>query len=271
MPRAIRRAGERFAGALDEVTERNRRRAGGFTARGTARRSPSCRGTHRRTARRRARPPASPRCATAATALEPGHPVRRAVREAQAAADARDQLVLVDGEEPGTRATTVAAARPSQPRSPLSAAVEGRRPGDHLPSGSKAARTRCGEPRVRQRRPETVETGRARLAEQPTAGAGRRHPRCVRAPLRRRRRRGRCRPRPRPASGRRPRRAPGPAPAAPTDAPRSGRGGHRRARAADQPRVDDPSIAARSASTSAATPSSSTCVRVPSHAMHDGR
>ena len=69
--------------------------------------------------------------------LEPGDAVRRAVRQAEAAPDARDELVLVD--RAGSR--RAGCARRSCRRSRLGG-PDGRRPGASLPVGSNASRTR---------------------------------------------------------------------------------------------------------------------------------
>ena len=124
----------------------------------------------------------------------------------------------------------------------------GSRPGEHLPSGSNAARTRAASRAFGSGDPEPVEPGRARLAQQPAARAGRRRASLRRAPVRRRRPRARCRRRPRrPAHAGRGR--------ARRPAPRSADGRTEIAAAvravgpaaAHRPRVDGPSIAARSA------------------------
>ena len=224
--------------------------------RGTARRSPSCAGTHverrpvelhrahrRDAAARRGR-------------LESRDAIRGAVRQAQPARDARHELVLVDGEDAERRSDAGRGRR----RHARAGTSRRQPPARELAVGIE----RVGDPRhercVGQRAPEPVEPGRTGFAEQPPAvhvggGAGAPPARSSRvggdvhradADLRQP-----------PDAGASRRAASAPSAPAPDRDPAAVRA--RRAARAD-PRPSRRRAAVRSPSTSAATPSTSTCV-----------
>ena len=138
--------------------------------------------------------------------LEAGDPVRRAVRQAQAARDARDQLVLVETRGGCTlahdvviashldrRGSTVARGRTrSRPGCELAVGIERGADPRAMSAAFGSAHAEAVEARVR--RPRAAATRRGVLRAH--RGRGRARPR-------RRRRRARCRRRPRPASARR--------------------------------------------------------------------
>ena len=183
--------------------------------------------------------------------------------------DARHQLVLVDGEEPGALVRGSVRASSRQPP----ATSRGSRPGDSLPSGSNAARTRTASLALGGGDAEAVEPGSAGFAEQPPA-AGRSPPRAPPAERASSSAATCTVPTPTSASQRTPVRVERGAQrrAASTVAPRCARGarpsGQRGAPASVGGACDRACVRPP---TSAATPSSSTWVRVPSHARHDGR
>ena len=168
-----RRGRQRLVGALDEMTERHGRRARRFAARGTARRSPWCGGRRRRagapsssTARIAAMRPRGDNCSS---------PVTRYVGQCgrhSPHADARDQLVLVDGED----------ARPA-PRASAAGIVASAIA--DLASGAARARACRRDRRRRAPAPRASRWGRhrrtRRARERPPRAASIRRPRSVAA------------------------------------------------------------------------------------------
>src|SRR5262249_29148487 len=203
--------------------------------------------------------------------LEAGHPVRRAVREAQPACHARDELVLVEVEH-----ATRGHARRAHRGAGVVVAAPGSRPGESLPVGSNAARIRStmarfgsgtpypstpGAPASRSSQPPfAAATSRAAISPAGSAAATRTVPTPPSA----------SQPRPAmpPSAGARSRSRLGRTEIRPRWDP-SGHGG-------PPPAASGPVSGSRpadvaSAATSSGCPSSSTRVVVPSHATHDGR
>ena len=109
------------------------------------------------------------------SALEPGDPVGRAVREAEAARHARDQLVLVDRQDAG-----VAGARAGAGATSTIGGVRGQAAGRALAGGVERGADARREPRVRAAatpKPSRPGAPASRSSQPPAASAATRGPR----------------------------------------------------------------------------------------------